>query len=272
MGQQISIGGMAVFNYKDSQLRTELRDGEIWFVAKDVCEILEISKHRDAISRLDDDERGSLLVDTLGGKQEMAAVNEPGLYALVLGSRKPEAKAFKRWITHEVIPTIRKTGAYVSQPQNVEQYIIQQAKLMALQAESVQQIKVDLAITNQQLLDTTEQVENIKDILVMTSDDWRKWVNKTLNKIGQKTYSDIEELKDKSEWYREIKIRSYDLLEDRARCKLKIRVLNKRNRMYLKGASPSRMSQVTYLNVIEDDVRLKEIYTAIVKEMAIKYL
>lgn len=95
-------------------VRIVMKDKEPWFVAKDVCECLAISKHRDAISRLDADERGSLKVDTLGGKQEMATVNEYGLYSLVLSSRKPEAKEFKRWITHDVIPQIRKTGQYVA--------------------------------------------------------------------------------------------------------------------------------------------------------------
>ncbi len=93
-------------------VRIILQDNEPWFVAKDVCECLAISKHRDAISRLDADERGSLKVDTLGGKQEMATVNEYGLYSLVLSSRKPEAKEFKRWITHDVLPALRKTGSY----------------------------------------------------------------------------------------------------------------------------------------------------------------
>ncbi|MEJ9210089.1 phage antirepressor [Bacillus smithii] len=101
-----------VFQYQEHQVRTILKDGEPWFVAKDVCNVLEIKNSRDAISRLDDDEKDVALTDTLGGKQEMAIVNEPGLYTLILGSRKPEAKAFKRWITHEVIPTIRKTGSY----------------------------------------------------------------------------------------------------------------------------------------------------------------
>ena len=93
-------------------VRIFLEDNEPWFVAKDVCECLAISKHRDAISRLDDDERGSLKVDTLGGKQEMATVNEYGLYSLVMSSRKPEAKDFRRWVTHEVLPSIRKYGSY----------------------------------------------------------------------------------------------------------------------------------------------------------------
>jgi anti-repressor protein len=101
-------------------MRIILQDNEPWFVAKDVCECLAISKHRDAISRLDTDERGSLKVDTLGGKQEMATVNEYGLYSLVMSSRKPEAKEFKRWITHDVLPALRKTGSYsMSIPQTL---------------------------------------------------------------------------------------------------------------------------------------------------------
>lgn len=99
-------------NDRFGQVRIIPVDGELMFVAKDVCDCLEITKHRDAISRLDSDERGSVKLDTPGGKQDIAAINEYGLYNLVLSSRKPEAKEFKRWITHDVIPQIRKTGTY----------------------------------------------------------------------------------------------------------------------------------------------------------------
>lgn len=99
-------------NDRFGQVRIIPVDGELMFVAKDVCDCLEITKHRDAISRLDSDERGSVKLDTPGGKQDIAATNEYGLYSLVLSSRKPEAKDFKRWITHDVIPAIRKTGSY----------------------------------------------------------------------------------------------------------------------------------------------------------------
>ena len=104
-------------NAKFGKIRMTVEDGEPLFVAADVCRALEISKYRDAVSRLDEDERGSFEVDTPGGTQKMTAVTESGLYSLVLGSRKPEAKAFKRWITHEVLPTIRQTGGYVSDEQ-----------------------------------------------------------------------------------------------------------------------------------------------------------
>ena len=96
------------------QVRTVQKDGQPWFVAADVCRALEVRNNRDALSRLDNDEKGVALTDTPGGKQNLVIVNEPGLYTLVLGSRKPEARAFKRWITHEVIPSIRRSGGYIA--------------------------------------------------------------------------------------------------------------------------------------------------------------
>ena len=98
------------------EVRTVTIDDEPWFVAADVCRALEIGNSRMATERLDDDEKGRSSIPTLGGQQEMTVINEPGLYALVLGSRKPEARAFKRWITHEVIPALRKTGTYSLKP------------------------------------------------------------------------------------------------------------------------------------------------------------
>lgn len=86
--------------------------GEPMFVAKDVCAALGLGNSRQALARLDDDEKGVISTDTPGGEQQMQAVNEPGLYVLVLSSRKPEAKAFKRWVTHEVLPALRREGAY----------------------------------------------------------------------------------------------------------------------------------------------------------------
>lgn len=97
--------------FQGHQLRIIERNNEPLFVAKDVCDILEIKNPSDALKRLDEDERTRL---NLGRQGYTNMVNEFGLYNLVLGSRKPEAKEFKRWITHEVIPSIRKTGGYVA--------------------------------------------------------------------------------------------------------------------------------------------------------------
>lgn len=99
------------FDFKGASLRT-LTDkaGEPWFVAKDVCDILGHSNVSMALDRLDDDERSKF---NLGRQGETNIVNEAGLYVLVLGSRKPEAHEFKRWVTHEVLPQIRRTGGYI---------------------------------------------------------------------------------------------------------------------------------------------------------------
>jgi prophage antirepressor-like protein len=97
------------------QIRVRLnQNGDPWFVAKDLCRVLEIEKYRDAVARLDEDERGSELVDTLGGRQEMSTVSESGLYSLIFRSRKPEARRFRKWVTSEVLPAIRKRGVYVA--------------------------------------------------------------------------------------------------------------------------------------------------------------
>lgn len=108
------MNDLQIYSFEGNEIRTVQRDGDILWVLKDVCGVLGIEKHRDAASRLDEDERESVLVDTLGGRQEMVAVNESGLYSIILLSRKPEAKKFKRWVTHDVLPTIRKHGAYVT--------------------------------------------------------------------------------------------------------------------------------------------------------------
>lgn len=112
---------MTVFqNPNFGQVRTIIRDGEPWFVANDVCRALEIANAKDAIKRLDDDEKSGVdLTDPHGRLQRTNIVNEPGLYSLVLGSRKPEARAFKRWITHDVIPALRKTGSYSIRPDTI---------------------------------------------------------------------------------------------------------------------------------------------------------
>ena len=102
---------MQIFNNPEfGQIRTVYYNNEPWFIAKDVCESLDISNPTDAIKRLDIDEKARLNLGLPGGDTNI--INEFGLYSLILGSRKKEAKAFKRWITHDVIPAIRKTGKY----------------------------------------------------------------------------------------------------------------------------------------------------------------
>ena len=108
---------MQVFSSEQfGNVRAIMRDGEPWFVAADICKALEIGNPSQVLVRLEDDEKMNTLISNEGnrrGNPKMTVVNESGLYALIFGSRKPEAKVFKRWVTHEVLPTIRKTGGYV---------------------------------------------------------------------------------------------------------------------------------------------------------------
>lgn len=107
-----------IFNNPDfGDVRVVMKDGVPWFVAADVCRVLELGNPSQALSRLDDDEKGITTIDTPGGEQSMLIVNESGLYALVFTSRKENAKKFRKWVTSEVLPRIRKTGGYsIAQP------------------------------------------------------------------------------------------------------------------------------------------------------------
>lgn len=103
------------FYFNGDAVRTLLRDNEPYFVGKDVAEILGYSNPRDALSKhVDSDDKGVAKCDTLGGTQKLTVINESGLYSLILGSKLPTAQKFKHWVTSEVLPTIRKHGAYMT--------------------------------------------------------------------------------------------------------------------------------------------------------------
>lgn len=114
------MNNLQVFkNDEFGEVRVVEKDGQAMFVAKDVCNCLGIGNVTMAVTRLDPDERGISSIDTLGGNQEMWCVNEYGLFNLILSSRKKSAKQFKRWVTHEVLPSIRKNGGYIANQENL---------------------------------------------------------------------------------------------------------------------------------------------------------
>ena len=139
-------------NEQFGKIRTALIENEPWFVAVDVCRALEIGNSSQAISRLDADEKMITLISNEGnqrGNPNMTVVNEPGLYTLILSSRKSEAKAFKRWITHEVIPTIRKTGGYMTDSlleriQKEPAVIVEFAQALILEKNRVKALECEL--------------------------------------------------------------------------------------------------------------------------------
>lgn len=139
-----------VFDFQGNKLRTLVINNQPWFVAKDVCEILEITNPTMALQRLDSDERAKF---NLGRQGETNIVNEPGLYTLILGSRKPEAKQFKRWVTHEVIPSIRKHGAYMT-PEKIEEVL--------MNPDTIIQLATTLKEERQKRLEAEKTIEQQK--------------------------------------------------------------------------------------------------------------
>lgn len=151
------------FNNPDyGEIRTLIKDGEPWFIVSDLCKILEVNNISHALSRIDDDEKGIVLNDTPGGTQKMAIVNEPGLYTLVLSSRKKETKSFKRWVTHEVLPSIRKTGAYSVAPTALPMTTAEQIKLLA---KSDTEIREDVENIKGNVSDMKSEIDTLKDTM-----------------------------------------------------------------------------------------------------------
>jgi anti-repressor protein len=142
------MSNLQSFNFNGVHgVRVVMKEEEPWFSGKDVCECLEIGNPSQAISRLDGDEKVLINNDTPGGPQPMIFVSESGLYSLIMTSRKPAAKRFKRWVTHEVLPAIRQTGQYVAG------YKIPRTYPEALR------LAADLAEQNQKLLPKAEQFD-----------------------------------------------------------------------------------------------------------------
>ena len=151
-------------NQHFGQVRVLMRDGEPWFVAADVCRALDVGNISQAVSRLEEDEIHIILNDTNRGKRSMAIVSEPGLYALVLGSRKPESQSFRRWITHEVLPAIRQEGAYIT-PERLHEVLQDPDTLIALaqRLKLLQEKNRALAAKNVELLPKADYFDRLVD-------------------------------------------------------------------------------------------------------------
>lgn len=254
------MNDLQVFNSADfGEVRTKVIDGEPWFVAVDICRILEIKNNRDVLSRLDDDEKGVVLTDTPGGIQQLTAVNESGLYSLVLGSRKSEAKAFKRWIVHDVIPSIRKTGSYSVVNRESLSPTLQMLYMLAdnsaamemEQKKQAEQIKA---------LDTT--LSTMKEIMTEPLGDWKDDIKKRVIRIAQARNMDYQVV------YAEL----YDQLEADTKVILKKRCEGKKARMEKAGNTKGAIKlATTKLAVIYDDPKLRIIFENIVKKWAMRY-
>lgn len=124
------MNDLQIYIYSGEQLRTIQREDGLWWVLRDVCRVLGISNHKMVAQRLDEDEVSLAdLIDAMGRTQKTTIINEPGLYAVILRSDKPEAKDFRRWVTHEVLPSIRKSGVYGVPPERLVRLNKLQAQL-----------------------------------------------------------------------------------------------------------------------------------------------
>lgn len=168
---------LQIFNYHDNEIRTIEKEDGVWWVLADVCKVLGITKYRDTASRLEDDERGSVRVDTPGGVQEMIAVNESGLYNVIIRSDKAEAVPFRRWVTHEVLPSIRKHGAYMT-PETLEKVlcspdtIIQIATALKQEQEkskALEAVNSHLTVQNQIMAPKAEYFDELVDRNLLTN-------------------------------------------------------------------------------------------------------
>ena len=254
---------LQIFKNSDfGEIRTVTIDNEPWFVATDVCRALEIKNATDAVKRLDEDEVTRFNLGGLSG--ESNCVNEYGLYNLVLGSRKPEAKQFKRWITHEVIPQIRKTGAYIpdlsalSPELQLLNVMVAQINKDAIQIAQLQEAS---SRTAEQIEQTKQEIQDMRDaIIINPKAEWRKEVDSILKKIGFK-----------ADDYSAVRREAYQALQDRARCKPNVLVTNLKKRAAANGMQKSKVDNINLMDVLENDVRLREIFISIVKEMRIKW-
>ncbi|WP_140917566.1 phage antirepressor KilAC domain-containing protein [Mycobacterium tuberculosis] len=191
------------FQYGATAVRTAVIDGEPHFVAADLCAVLEIGRQQDATRYLDADEKRGCLVDTPSGPQTMVVVTEAGMYSLVLRSRKPEAKAFKRWLTHEVLPAIRKTGSYSVQRELTEDEIIHQA--LTLTVAKVEALEAKVAEDAAKVLCESGQIEIGEKRLVKALVDWgylyrdakgrphvyQRYIEQGLFVVKARTYRDL---------------------------------------------------------------------------------
>ena len=152
---------LQLFQNAGFKIRVIMRLGDPWFVAKDACDCLDLGNVSQTCSRLDDDERGIISIDTPSGKQEMLIISEPGLYSLIGSSKKQEAKAFKRWVNHEVLPSIRKTGKYEAHP-TVPSYMLESEEERAIAwAEEHRQARLALEAKEREIKSLQAQ----KDVL-----------------------------------------------------------------------------------------------------------
>ena len=252
-----------VWNYESSEVRTVQVNGEPWFVLSDVCKVLELSTPARVAERLEKDEVSQThTIDRMGREQKTTIINESGLYTVILRSDKPQAKPFRKWVTSEVLPSIRKHGSYSVQSQFAD--LSPQLQVLIQMETRQKQIEARQAEQATALAGLEQKIQNTCEVIALDKTAWRKDSEHLINKIARATgegYGGIRLV------YEEI----YRSIESRAGVSLNTRLTNKRNRMAGEGVCKSKRDKLTRIDIIAEDKKLIEFYVAIVMELAVKY-
>lgn len=245
---------LQIFNYNNTPIRTIEKDGEIWWVLKDVCGALGIANHHNvSAKRLEDDEKALYSVEGPDGQvQKTTIINEPGLYSVILRSDKPEAKDFKRWVTHDVLPSIRKTGSY-----DLEQaQVMTPAQLLAAQA----QLLVDMERRMDEMQGQTRALEAkvetaIKAFARPSEDHWKADMDKAVKELCAQINWSLPKFQGKL----------YAELEETANCNINARLAALRKRKKKTGMRYKDAMALTKLDAIAADKQLRAIFEGIVR-------
>lgn len=257
------MNNLTVWNYENVEVRTIEVDGEPWFVLADVCKVLELSNTTIVANRLDEDERSKF---NLGRQGEAIIINESGLYAVILRSDKPQAKPFRKWMTSEVLPAIRKTGAYIP-----EQKQLTPIEMIASIANNAVETERRLNLAESKLNDMQTSIDNTSSKLNQALDvftetfavpDWSSCMNRRISAVIKQ--NGLNHQTERGNLYKE--------LENLARCNLNVRKANKQKRMKKSGAKYKDIQAVSKLDVISDDAKLRAIFDGIVRRFEARYI
>ena len=195
------MNDMQIFTYNSTEVRTVEMNGEPWFVLKDVCEVLDLGTTAKVAERLDADEKGMNQIHTPGGLQSVTVINESGLYNVILRSDKPEAKPFRKWVTSEVLPSIRKNGGYITgQEQLSPQELMAKALMVAQKTLSDREARIsELTVQNNIMAPKAEYFDELIDRNMLTS------FRDTAKELGIKPKTFVNWLLDKKFIYRDQK-------------------------------------------------------------------
>lgn len=259
------MNDLQIFTYNETPLRTVEKDGELWWVLKDVCATFGVSNHHDVSVRLDDDEKGEVdIADPMGRMQKMRTVNEAGLYSALFSmqpqkargvpdelieQRKQQLKDFKRWVTHDVLPSIRNTGSYSMQPMSPAQLIAAQAQLL-----------VDMERRMDEMQGQTRALEAKVDTAIKAfarpaEDHWRGDMDRAVKELCADIGWSLPKLQGKL----------YAELEEKANCNINARLSALRRRKKKNGKRYRDAQALTKLDAIAADKQLRAIYESIVR-------